>query len=170
MLTSSSLLEVPPGLRPLEVNAVYALGECERCLLVVWKQQPTREAFERRDAALVDLAGRLAERCAYLEVIESDSKPPPSSLRKEAVQVFPKVGKAVTCVGACVDGTQVRSAFVRAILAGMMFLIPQFPPAKVFKRVGDMAEWARQRVGMDAGLERNVEAAFEYLRKAPASA
>ena len=167
---SASSQAVPPGLKPLVVSSVYSLGEYEQCLLVIWKLQPTLEAFERRDAALADLAARFSAGCAYLELIETESKPPPGDVRKVALQVFPKLGKSLTCVGACIDGTQVRSAFVRAILAGMMFLIPQFPPAKVFKRVGDMTEWTRQRLGMAEESERKLVAAFEYLRKAPASA
>ncbi|MBX3160051.1 MAG: hypothetical protein KF773_29045 [Deltaproteobacteria bacterium] len=159
--------ELPAGLAVLETNTIYTMGECEQCLLVVWRLQPTKAAFDRRDAALVDLAARFPERCAYLEVIESESKPPPGDLRKAAVDVFPRLGKNLACVGACIDGTQVRSAFVRAILAGMTFLMPRFQPAKVFKRVGDMAEWARGFVGKDAELEKKVGAAFAYLRSVP---
>jgi hypothetical protein len=155
-----------PDVSIIEVNDVYVLGETERCVLVVWRRQPTKAAFQRRNEAVADLAQRFPARCAYLELIEPTSRPPPSSLRQVSVEVFPKLGATLSCVGVVIEGSQVRSALVRAILTSMTFLIPQFQPYKVFKRRTEMAEWAGPRIGAEAGFTERLRDAFDLLRAA----
>lgn len=144
------------------------MGEFERCLLTVWRLQPTAELFNLRHEVLVELAARYPGKCAYVELIETDSsKPPPDELRKIAVEAFRKLGSNLACVGFVLDGTQIRAALVRAILTGMTFLIPQMQPSKVFKRLSDVAGWVGPRIGEESPLfgERLADA-FDYLRSA----
>jgi len=160
----------PSGLKVIEAGRVCAMAEFKRCLLTVWHLQPTREAFDARHEALIDLAKRFPGKCGYVELIEPNSKPPPDELRKIAVEVFRKLGKDLCCIGFVVDGTQLRSALVRAIIATMSFLIPPTQPAKVFKRLSDAGEWIRPRVGEDdPAFAQQLVAAFEQLRNAPQS-
>lgn len=163
---SGTAVVAPEGLRIIEVSPVCAMGEFERCLLTVWRLQPTIDAFNMRHAALTELAARNPGKCAYVELIEPESKPPTDEMRKVAVEAFRKLGSDLSCVGFVLDGTQLRSALVRAILTGMTFLIPQMQPSKVFKRLGDAAEWIRPRIGQDAGFNPRLLGAFDYLRQA----
>jgi hypothetical protein len=155
----------PAGLRLIHASPVCAMAEYERCIITVWHLQPTPEAFDIRHRELVDLATRYPGQCGYVELIEPTSKPPPNEMRKTAVEVFRKLDKNVCCVGFVVDGTQFRSALVRAILATMSFLVPPTQAAKVFKRLGEMAEWVRTRIHEeDPAFNARLVRAFEYLR------
>jgi hypothetical protein len=142
------------------------LGEFEQCILAVWRLGPTEDTFRRRNRAVLDLAERFPGHCAYLELIEPTSPPPPGELRKISLEPFKVVGKNLSCIGVLIEGTQVRSALVRAILTTMTFLIPQIQPYKVFKRRTDMAEWVRPRIGGEPGFVERLPAALEALRNA----
>jgi hypothetical protein len=160
------MIELPEGLSIIEIDPVCSLGERDRCLFVVWRQQPTRAMFDLRHRALTDLATRHKGECAYVELIESTSKPPPDELRKVAVEIFRKLGRDVSCVGFVMEGNELRTALVRAILTGMTFLVPQMQPSKVFKRLSDAAVWLRPQIGsIEPGFEARFAAAFDYLRK-----
>jgi hypothetical protein len=160
------MIEPPEGLRIIEIDPVCSLGERERCLFVVWRQQPTRAMFDLRHRALTDLATRHRGKCAYVEVIEPTSKPPTDELRKVAVEIFRKLGRDVSCVGFIMEGNVLRTALVRAILTGMTFLVPQMQPSKVFKRIGDAATWMRPQIGAtEPDFDTRFAAAFDYLRK-----
>lgn len=160
------MIEPPEGLRIIEIDPVCSLGEQDRCLFVVWRQQPTRAMFDLRHRALTELAARHKGQCGYVELIESTSKPPPDELRKVAVEIFRKLGRDVSCVGFVMEGNELRTALVRAILTGMTFLVQQMQPSKVFKRLGDAATWLRPQIGpVEPGFETRFAAAFEYLRK-----
>jgi len=162
MIDSSA---APSDIRIIQVNSVCAMAEFERCIVTVWKLQPTKEAFDERHRALVDLATRHPGKCAYAELIEPTSKPPGDELRKVAVEAFKKLGKDLSCVAFVLDGPEMRSAFVRAILTTMMFLLPQMQPTKVFKRLSDMAQWMRPRIDQDPAFESRLVQVFDYLRK-----
>jgi hypothetical protein len=158
-------IEIPQGLRIIEIGAVCSIAEYERCVLVVWRLQPTRAAFDRRHQILAELAARYPRKCAYVEVIESTSTPPTNELRKVAVEVFRKLGKDLACVGFVLDGTELRTTMVRAILTTMTFFVPQMQPSKVFKRLSDVPEFVRSHIG-DAGFDpRTFVTAFDYLRR-----
>jgi hypothetical protein len=156
---------MPEGMRIIEVSAGFAMAEFERCLIVVWKLQPTTESFALRHRELLDLAARHKGKCGYVELIESTSKPPPDDLRKTAVEVFKKLGGDISAVAFVLDGPEMRSAINRAILTTMMFLLPQMQPTKVFKRLADMAHWVRPRIDQAPAFESRLADAFDYLRK-----
>ena len=156
----------PPGLRVIEIGAVFALAELDHCVLAVWRQQPTRAAFDVRHQALAELAASHPRKCAYIEVIESGSTPPTNELRKVAVEVFKKLGRDLSCVSFVVDGAELRSTMVRAILTTMTFFVPQMQPSKVFKRLSDVPAFVRAHAGeMDPGFDARLIAAFDYLRR-----
>jgi hypothetical protein len=158
--------ETPPGLRIIDIGAVCSIAEHERCVLTVWRQQPTRAAFDLRHEALLALATQYPKRCAYVEVIEPTSTPPTNELRKVAVEVFRKLGKDLSCVGFVLEGAELRTTMVRAILTGMTFFVPQMQPSKVFKRLTDTPVWMRPHMGeTDPAFDTRFLAAFDYLRR-----
>lgn len=151
------------GVRIIEANDVCTVGEFERCLVIVWRAQPTAAMFESRARALQDLVTRFSGRCGYIELIEPTSRPPPGNLRKTAVEVFPKLGNKLSCIGVLIEGTQVRSALVRAIQTAMTFLVPQIQPYKVFKRRADLAEWARAQIAAEPDFATRLSPALDLL-------
>ena len=160
----------PSGMRVIKIEPGFAMAEVERCMLTVWRHQPTSDAFNLRHGELQDLARRHPKQCGYLEVIEPTSTPPTNELRKVAVDVFRKLGEDLCCVGFVLDGPQLRTALVRAILTTMTFLVPQLQPSKVFKRVGDGVEWMKSRTGSTSPeFDARIQAAFEYLRRQPST-
>ena len=154
-----------PGLRVVQTTEGWAMGEIAGCLAVVWRQQPTIDAFQFRNTQLLALTQRLPAKCALVEVIESGSKPPSDETRKVAMEVFRKLGGELAGIGFVLEGNELKSTLNRAILTGMMFFVSQLQPTKVFKRSSDLAAWARGRVGSeDPAFEANLVAAFEHLR------
>lgn len=158
-------IELPPKLRIIEIGAVCSIAEYERCVLVVWRQQPTRAAFDQRHRILTELAARHPRTCAYVEVIESTSTPPTNELRKVAVEVFRKLGSDLGCVGFVLDGTELRTTMVRAILTTMTFFVPQMQPSKVFKRLSDVPAFIHSHIGETGFDQRTFVAAFDQLRR-----
>lgn len=159
----------PTDVRVILSSAVCAMAEFERCIVTVWKLQPTQAAFDIRHTAMSELAAKHKGKCAYVELIEPTSKPPPDNLRKIAVEAFKKLGSDVACVAFVLDGPEMKSALNRAILTTMMFLLPQMQPTKVFKRLTDMAQWVRPRIDQTPAFESRLVEVFDYLRKAPPS-
>jgi hypothetical protein len=154
----------PATVRILESSSTYALGEFERCIIADWRLQPSEQDFERRNVALLDLAGRFPGACAYIDMIEPTSKPPTSPVRKAAMEVFRALGPKLSCVATIVHGAELRVTFVRAVLSGMTFFVPQFQPLRVFKETDAAARWAQGRLGADSEFERRLAAAAESLR------
>jgi hypothetical protein len=153
------------ALRVLKLDPFYAFGEREGCLLGVWRGQPTEASFEERNRFMLDLTARLPGRCGYLEVIEPGSKPPSPAARKVAAACMREVGKSLSCVGIVVEGNELRSALVRAVLAGMQLLIRWDHPVRVDKDVVRSAEWVREKIGAkDAGVAARLAESIEILR------
>jgi len=157
--------QVVPGLRVIAATDGWAFGEVGGCLAIVWRDQPTAEAFRRRNEELLAMCGKMPGQCALVEIIEPSSKPPPSDVRRVAMEVFKQLGGNLSAVGFVIEGTEMRSAFARALLTGMMFLTKKLQPTKVFKSASMMAEWIKPRVGAkDPEFEPNLVQALEHLR------
>ena len=156
--------EAPGAVRILDSSPLYTLGEVGNCLIADWKLQPTSLEFDRRNVALRDLASRFPGACAYLEMIEPTSKPPPASVRKPAMDVFKQLGPTLSCVAIIVHGAELRVTFVRAILSGMTFLVPQVQPLRVFKDTESAARWIQPRLPADPEFETRLVAGAESLR------
>lgn len=162
---TATTVSAPEGLRVIKIDPAFSMGEIECCILTVWRLQPSSEAFELRHRELQDLAVRHRGSCAYMELIEPTSAPPTDELRKIAVDVFRKLGKDVSCVGFVLDGQQLRTTLARAILTGMMFLLPQMQPSKVFKRIAECANWVQPKIGnTNPEFETRILRTFDYLR------
>lgn len=159
------------GLRVIEVTTGWAMGEFDRCLAVVWRQQPTPDAFRTRNAALVELAKQHAHRLALVEIVEETSKPPSDETRRVAMEVFKTLGSDLTSIAMTLEGNQVRSALNRAILTSMMFFVKQLQPTKIFKHPAEAARWIKPYLqSNEAAFESNLVAALEELRSSIKSA
>jgi hypothetical protein len=157
--------EAPAGLRVLHVSELCAIGEIDNCVAVVWRAQPTPEEFRTRNQFLLDLAGRAKGKCALVEVVEENAKPGSTDARRAAMEVFGKLGPDLAAIGFVLEGTQLRSSFIRAMLTGMMFFVKQLQPTKIFKHVEDMTSWVKPLVQPDnSNFNSELAAAFDHLR------
>jgi hypothetical protein len=153
------------GLDVLQITDGWAMGQVRDCVVIVWRSQPTSDAFRFRNEQLRALVGRAAGHCALIELVEPTSKPPSDETRRVAMDVFKQLGDQLTAVGFVIEGSEVRSTLARAILTGMMFFVKQLQPTKVFKRSVDVAEWVRGRVqASDPEFSRTIVSALEHLR------
>ncbi len=164
-MESPATTGAPHGLRVLHVDQVFALGEYRRCLLEVYSGEPTLEGFLLRNREIDDLVSRHPGRCAFVDFIEPSSKPPPSEVRPVAMQAIAKAGKNLSCVAAVLEGSNIRTALVRAVLAGMALLVPGRQPSKVFKGTTEVAAWVAPHVQEDnAEFKSGLVDALAYLR------
>jgi hypothetical protein len=159
-----SASDPPATVRILDSSPVYSLAAFERCVITDWRLQPTQREFARRNEALIELTDRFAGVCGYLEMIEPTSKPPPGPLRKFAMDGFRALGAKLSCVGMVVHGTELRVTFVRAVLSGMTFFVPQFQPLRVFKETDAATRWIQASLGEGANFQRRLAVAAESLR------
>lgn len=158
--------DAPAHLRVISVNEMCAMGEVACCIAVVWHQQPSPDAFRARNEQLIDIARRAPGKCALVELVEPQAKPPSQETRRVAMEVFKQLGPNLSAIGFVLEGNEMRSAFIRAMLTGMMFIVKQLQPTKVFKQVDDMAAWVAPRVqALEPAFKTELATAFEYLRK-----
>lgn len=167
-------MTVPNTFEPRVIDGVeihladneWAMGELAPCLIVVWRGAVTEERTSRINERLWDLTQRHSGKCAYINVIERNSPPPSPAVRKLAMQGMNRPGNALSCMVAAIEGNELRSAFVRAILTGMALLRPQQQPTKFFKNTAELARWVTALLasrGADVG-EAEIVRAAEVIR------
>ena len=155
----------PVGLRVIEVTPKWAMGEFEQCITMIWSGQPDHAAMQRRAEELLDLAKRFPGKCALVEVVESTAKPPNQDTRRVAMEVFRKLGNDLSAIAFVLEGNEMRTALIRAVITGMLFFVKQPQPSRVFKRLDELLEWLRPRLQPSrTGFDADLAAAFEHLR------
>jgi hypothetical protein len=165
MIDNEVVPAAPTGLRVMDVTNRWAMGEFERCLVVVWSGQPDDVTMKRRAEALVELCRQYPGRCALIELVEPTAKPPSQETRKVAMEVFRKLGPDLSAIGFTLEGSEMRTAMIRAVITGMLFFVKQPQPSKLFKRLKDMIDWVRPRIEpTNPNFDSEVAAAFEHLR------
>jgi hypothetical protein len=155
----------PDGLRVIEVTERWAMGEFERCVAIVWCGQPDVHALTRRGEELVELTKKFPGNCALVEVVESTAKPPSQEARRVAMEVFRKLGSDLSAIGFVLEGNEMRSAMIRAVITGMLFFLKQPQPSKVFKQLGPMIEWLKPRISATEDFGPRLTAVLDHLRQ-----
>jgi hypothetical protein len=155
------------SVRIIEATSGWAMGEVKGCLAVVWRAQPTPEAFKTRNEALKELVKQNAKHSALIEVVEQTSKPPDDATRRVAMEVFKELGSELSAIGFVLEGSQMKSALNRAILTTMTFFVKQLQPTKIFKHPADAVRWVQTQLQSPAaGFETELTATLEQLRAA----
>lgn len=153
-------------LRIIDVTPGWAMGQFGSCLMVVWRAQPTPEAFRQRNRLLIELAKAEPSKSVLIEIVEETSKAPSDETRRVAMEVFKQLGHDLRAIGFVLEGTHVRSSLNRAVLTGMMFFVKQLQPTKIFKHTREVARWVRPYVGTNgSGFEGALVEALEALRQ-----
>ena len=141
------------------------MGELDRCLLVVWRRQPTPDAFRIRNRALIDLVERHGGGCALVEVVEQTSAAPSNEARRVAMQVFRELGPRLAAIGIVLEGSEMRVSFNRAILTTMMFFVKQLQPTKVQKSIIETLAWIQSRIAGPVDLQQRLSRGLDELRR-----
>ena len=153
------------GLRVIEASERWALGELDRCVLVVWRLQPDEQTMRTRAAALLELCSKYEGKCALVEIVEPTSKPPNEATRRVAMEVFRDLGPRLSFITFALEGDQLRTAVVRAIITAMLFFVKQPQPTKVCKSLAEATSWVRARLDGPPDLEDQLARGFDDLRR-----
>jgi hypothetical protein len=151
-------------LRVLDATEGWAMGVIDHCLLVIWRTQPTPDAFRFRNAALSAVVAQYRGGAALVEVVEPNSTPPQDDARRVAMSVYKGLGDDLTAIAMLIEGSYIRSTLVRAILTTMMFFVKQLQPTRVFRSVGETAAWIGPAVRAGSGFEQRLNVAIAELR------
>lgn len=149
----------------LTIHALYsgwAMAELDACLIVIWRGVVTQAALRRINVEILRLAKLQPGTCAYVNVIEKASPHPAGPERKLAIEGVARPGKSLACMAAVIEGNELRSTVVRAIITGMMLLLPRRQPTKLFKTTNKMAAWVRSQISSVRASE--LVRAIEILR------
>jgi hypothetical protein len=154
------------GLRVLESSERWALGELDRCILVVWRLQPDEPTMRRRAEALRELCARSPAACALVEIVEVSSRPPAELTRRVAMDVFRDLGPKLSLISFTLEGDQLRATVARAIITAMLFFVKQPQPAKVFREIPQMLAWVQRILATDDhDFVSSTRLALETLRQ-----
>jgi serine/threonine-protein kinase len=117
-----------PGLgmvQPLACLDELVAAEIGAGCVVVWRAPVTRTLFDIQRAALHRVAGKHAERVAFLCVIGAESWPPPSDeVRRASAQMVASLEDRLAYAACVVEGDWFRVATARTVLGGMRLLVP----------------------------------------------
>lgn len=152
------------ALTVIETNGELAIGIYGRCLLVVWRAQPTDATMGRRNVILREICAKFPGNCALVEVIEPSSKPPNESTRKVAMDTIRDLGPKLTAIAFALEGDQIRVALNRTILTTMLFFLKQPQPTKAFRTIREALTWTAARISEGADFVTGAEASLESLR------
>ena len=167
MAISDEIATPPRAVEGIVIHAAqkqWALGEFGPCLIVVWRGNVTEEALLFINERIWDLTQRRPGDCAFVTVIERNSPPPNAPLRKLAMAGLTRPGNALTCKVAVIEGNELRSALVRAILTGMALLRTQAQPTKFFKDTQEMSTWVKSQLKDSPDLDKEIVRAAEVIR------
>lgn len=152
-------------LRVLQLDKDYAFGEQEGCLIMIWRGRPTEATYAERGRLILDLGSRMRGRCGAIEVIETTSQAPSPAARSVAARSQREVGDALSGLAIVVEGNELRSTLVRAIVAGMQLLVRKDHPMRVDKDLLRSTEWVSGKMQVnDPTFPARLVEAVEILR------
>jgi hypothetical protein len=140
MVSSEKLLDVKDGL---------AMGEIENVCVAVWRDGVTYARFERQRKALTEIVQRHPGEAAFLCVVEPTSNPPDDELREASAKMLVDQGQNLVCVALVIEGTGVRTAIVRTVLATIgMIWFRRKAVVEYVATVRSGVEWLSARVSI----------------------
>ena len=154
------------GIELLVKDKDWAMAEFGPCLIVIWRGTVTQVAMDQVNEQILNITQRRPGNCAYINVIERESPTPPAPLRKSAMVGIARGGKALSCLGVVIEGHELRSTVVRAILTGMALIRAQTQPTKFFKNTQEMSTWVKKQIptALDNVGDADIVRAIEVVR------
>jgi len=142
------------------------IGEIGRVCVTIWRKKSTRERFERQRAALADLVDRHPGEAGFMCVVEKSSEPPEDEyVRRGSATMITDHGAKLSGISVVSEGTGFRVAVARSLMSGMMFLMRNPAPIRIFESVPTGSNWLALHAftGPVAQFIANVEALRQHL-------
>lgn len=143
-----------------------AVGEIGRVCVTIWRKQSNRERFERQRAALANLVERHPGEAGFMCVVEKSSEPPDDEyVRRGSATMITDHGAKLAGVSVVSEGTGFRVAVARSLMSGMMFLMRNPAPIRIFDSVPTGSNWLALHAftGPVAQFVADVEALRQHL-------
>lgn len=142
----------------------WAMGVFGPLLIIVWRGQPTETAALQINDRIWELTQHRPSGTAYINVIERGAPAPPPAVRKLVMAGIARCGTAITCKCAVIEGNEIRSVFVRAILTSMELLRSRQQPTKFLKTTREMSEWVTKQLPESGVSADEIVRAAEVIR------
>lgn len=142
------------------------VGEIGRVCVAIWRKQSNRERFERQRAALANLVDRHPGEAAFMCVVEKSSEPPDDEyVRRASASMITDHGAKLAGISVVSEGTGFRVAVARSLMSGMVFLMRNPAPIRIFESVSTGSNWLALHAftGPVAQFVARVEALRHHL-------
>jgi len=140
-----------------------AVAELGTVCVAIWRSKSTWPRFEIQKAILADCVKRKPGGIAFMCVVEQTSEPPDEDLRKASSKMIADHGLQLTCVAGVIEGAGFRGAITRSVLAGIVFLVRNPSPLKMFESVESASRWIQSQMPGTAGSA--LASQVEYVRR-----
>jgi len=128
-----------------------AIAELGAVCVAIWRAKSTLPRFEIQKAVLAECVSRRPGEAAFMCVVESTSEPPDEEVRKASSKMFADHGTQLKCTACVIEGAGFRGAITRSVLAGIVFLVRNPSPLKMFESVESAARWIQSEMPETAG-------------------
>ena len=146
-------------------SKVFAVGLVDQRIVVsVWRGPPTIREAEMQRAAIGDVVRLSPKTCAFVCCVEQSSPKPPPDVQKDVTETFMRAGLDLGAVAYVVEGSSLRSAFVRSIMTGLTIVKGTSQPQKYFPNVENAESWVHQTVALPEPFR--LREAVEQVRRA----
>ena len=122
------------------------MAQIGRICVAVWRSKSVQERFEIQKAALDECVARRPGETAFICVIEPSSEPPDDDVRKASSKMIADHGKNLKCTACVIEGAGFRGAITRSVLSGIVFLVRNPSPVKMFESVGSASRWVQSEM------------------------
>ncbi len=151
--------------RVIKTSPRSIVGTFGRCVISIWRGEPAKDMAVTLGEVLIETAERHPAGIAYLDVIEAGAPTPSAEVRRIGVENVRRLGDRLIGMATVIEGNELHTALVRAVLTGMILLMPRMQPVKICRNPNEAAAWLRNKLApSDALLEEQLLSALSGLR------
>jgi len=137
--TSAQILHAANGLAMAQLGPVC---------VALWRVAVTPVTAAKQKECLDLVVNRHPGKASFLCIVEPGTQPPDDELRKASSTMINSHGANLKCVACVIEGTGFKAAITRSVLSGIVLLIRNPVPLKMFGTVPAGTEWMREYVPM----------------------
>jgi hypothetical protein len=126
----------------------------------VWRGKPSMPDFDIQYGAINQVVEKNPGKCAFLSIIEQTSPRPSKEFEQCATRMFHNFGKRLSAVGYIMEGSDIRRAFVIAIMTSITVLKSTPQPTQAFTDLHSAEKWFRDHLHL-----REAISLFEAIEK-----
>jgi hypothetical protein len=153
------------SLRIMHCADGLVVAEIGQVCVAIWRAKSVWSRFEIQKAALDECVKRRPGEAAFMCVIEATSEPPDDEVRKASSKMIADHGKDLKCTACVIEGAGFRGAITRSVLSGIVFLVRNPSPLKMFESVEAASRWIQGQIpsASSATLATQIEQARRRL-------